>query len=382
MRIRVFTLVAACCAAFTAGGQTLSPAAGISLLTCGAGGELYSTFGHSAVRVYDPEQSLDLVFNYGTFDFNTPHFYSDFVRGKLNYMLNVTRFDHFLFAYEAEQRWVFEQQFNLTPEQKEQLFAFLVNNSLPENKYYLYDFLFDNCTTRIRDLLETECQITLPDKPLNHRPTFRALLYPHLTAMPWSKLGIDLLLGSRTDRVATPREYLFLPEFLMKALDNATVNGKPAVAGSHYLLPPDKQASYGAPFFTPAVLFIALLIAAGVATLLKLPLRGFDAAWFLLLGLFGLFLVFMWAGTDHYVTKANFNLLWAFPGHAVAAVALLRKRRPRWVRWYFAATLLLCALLCIFWTLLPQHLNSVLFFVVLLTGFRAFVELRVKHALS
>jgi hypothetical protein len=367
-----------CCAAFTAGGQPLSPAAGISLLTCGAGDELYSTFGHSAVRVCDPAQQLDVVFNYGTFDFNTPHFYTDFVRGKLNYMLSVTRFDYFLFAYEAEQRWVFEQTLNLTPEQKDLLFAFLLNNSLPENKYYLYDFLFDNCTTRIRDLLETECRIALPDEPLDEHPTFRELLYPHLATMPWSKLGIDLLLGSRTDRVATPREYLFLPEFLMKTLNSAEINGQPAVAESRYLFRPDEQLPRGAAFFTPTVLFLVLLIIVGVATLLKLPLKGFDAAWFLLLGLFGLFLVFMWTGTDHYITKANFNLLWAFPGHAVVAVALLRKRRPRWVRWYFAATVLLCALLCIFWALLPQHLNSALIFVALLTGLRALVELRTK----
>jgi hypothetical protein len=381
MRTCLFIAAAVCCAAFTASGQPLSPAARISLLTCGAGDELYSTFGHSAVRVCDTAQQLDLVFNYGTFDFNEPHFYADFVRGKLNYMLNVTKFENFLFAYEVEQRWVFEQALNLTPEQRQDIFAFLVNNSRHENKYYLYDFLFDNCTTRIRDLLETGCrgQLVLPDKPLDGRPTFRDLLYPHLRTMPWSKLGIDILLGSRTDRIAAPREYLFLPDFLSEAIAHAELNGQPAAAESRYLFRPDEQPQHSAPVFTPVVLFFALLIIVAAATFAKLPLKGFDAAWFLLLGLFGLFLVFMWTGTDHYVTKANFNLLWAFPAHAAAAVALLRKRRPRWIRWYFAATLLECLLLCIFWTLLPQHLNSSLIFVVLLTGLRAYAELRIRN---
>jgi hypothetical protein len=293
-------------------------------------------------------------------------------------MLSVTKFEYFMFAYEADQRWVFEQALNLTPEQKQEIAAFLINNSLPENKYYLYDFLFDNCTTRIRDLLEEKCsgQLVLPDKPLDKHPTFRNLLYPYLRTMPWSKLGIDLLLGSRTDRVATPREYLFLPEFLSEAIGGAVLNGQPAVAESRYLFRPVAQPPQRASFFTPAALFLVLLIIAGIATWAKLPLKGFDAAWFLLLGLFGLFLTFMWAGTDHYVTKANFNLLWAFPTHAVVAVAILRKRRPLWVRWYFAATLLACILLCILWPLLPQHLNSSLIFVTLLTGLRAFAAIR------
>jgi hypothetical protein len=370
--------------AFAASGQPFSPATRISLLTCGAGDELYSTFGHSAVRVCDTTRQLDLVFNYGTFDFNEPHFYANFVRGKLNYMLSVTKFENFMFAYEAEQRWVLEQTLHLAPEQKQKVAAFLIRNSLPENKYYLYDFLFDNCTTRIRDLLETECggQFVLPNQPLNRPPTFRELLYPHLQTMPWSKLGIDLLLGSRTDRVATPREYLFLPAFLSEAMDGALLNGQPAVAESRYLLRPGAQPAQGAPFFTPAMLFGLLLVLAGLATWIKLPLKGFDAAWFLLLGLFGLFLLFMWAGTDHYVTKANFNLLWAFPAHAVVAVALLRKRRPRWVKWYFIGTSAACILLCIFWALLPQHLNTSLLFVTLLTALRAFGEARIKPAIQ
>jgi hypothetical protein len=373
--------MAVCCAAIPVNGQSLSPAARISLLTCGAGDELYSAFGHSAVRVCDTAQQLDLVFNYGTFDFNQPHFYANFVRGKLNYMLHVTKFENFLFAYEAEQRWVFEQTLNLTPAQQQEIFAFLINNSLPENKYYLYDFLFDNCTTRIRDLLETVCggQWIWPDKPLDGRPAFRDLLHPYLHTMTWSKLGIDILLGSRTDRVATPREYLFLPDFLSEAAGNAVLHGQPAVAESRYLFRPGEQPPHSTPVFTPAILFLALLIIIAAATFAKLPLKGFDAAWFLLLGVFGLFLVFMWAGTDHYVTKSNFNLLWAFPAHVAAGIALFRKCRPRWIRWYFAATLLECVLLCIFWALLPQQLNSSLLFVTLLTGLRAMGELRIKN---
>jgi hypothetical protein len=375
MRTFLFAVIAACGTAIAASGQALSPTAKISLLTCGAGEELYSAFGHSAVRVCDPSQQLDLVFNYGTFDFNAPGFYTDFVRGKLNYMLHVTRFDYFLFAYEAEQRWVFEQVFDFTPEQQQRVFAFLANNSLPENKYYLYDFLFDNCTTRIRDLLETECrgELVFPAQPLDPPPAFRALLEPSLRTMPWSKLGIDILLGSRTDRTATPREYQFLPAFFSEAVGGAVLNGQPAVAESGYLFRPVLPPLHKTPWFTPATLFIALLLAVGIATWAKLPLRGFDAAWFMLLGVFGLFLVFMWAGTDHYVTKANFNLLWAFPAHVLAGAALCRKRRPRWVRVYFAATLVGCVLLCVCWALLPQHLNGSLFFVVLLTGLRSFM---------
>jgi hypothetical protein len=356
------------------GAQSLSPTATLSLLTCGPGAELYAAFGHSAVRVCDTARKLDLVFNYGTFDFEAPGFYMNFVRGKLNYMLHVTTFDHFMMGYMLDERWVEEQVFDLTPEEKQQVFAFLVNNSLPENRTYLYDFLFDNCTSRIRDLLAGlfPNQVAFPDEALEPAPTFRQMIYMYLPRMPWSKLGIDLLLGRRVDRVATPYEYLFLPDYLSAATEHTLIDHRPLTGAGHRLY--DNETPAGKRIlFEPWLIFALLLVVVVVAHLLRVPLRGFDAGFFFVVGLLGVLLVFMWAGTNHYVTKENFNLLWAVPAHAVAAVFLLRKQRPGWVAWYFAANTLLCLLLLACWPVLPQHLNTALLPVVALLGFRSCV---------
>lgn len=125
----------------------------ISLLTCTPGDELYSTFGHSAVRVFDSTSSKDIVFNYGMFDFEDPDFYVKFVKGKLRYFVAADNFENFKTEYQYYHRGITEQVINLSAEEKTAIQKFLYNNIREENKYYKYDFLFDNCTTRLRDII-------------------------------------------------------------------------------------------------------------------------------------------------------------------------------------------------------------------------------------
>ncbi|MBT8320736.1 MAG: DUF4105 domain-containing protein, partial [Eudoraea sp.] len=134
-------------------GGILSESAQISVLTCGSGQELYTAFGHSAFRVQDPVKDIDVVYNYGTFDFQAPNFYTNFAKGKLIYTLSRQRFENFLYDYELEKRWVKEQILDLDQDQKNDLIIFLENNYRPENRDYRYDFLFDNCSTKMPDIL-------------------------------------------------------------------------------------------------------------------------------------------------------------------------------------------------------------------------------------
>ena len=170
--------------------QALSERASISLLTGSPGTELYSTFGHSAIRVHDPSTGMDIVFNYGTFDFNTPNFYLKFAQGKLNYKLSIETFEQFRAGFIYENRSVVEQKFNLTQTQKNLLFALLEQNYLPENRFYKYDFFFDNCATRIRDLMITafgeDFQYQYPEEWKNSGLTFRNLIDMYLTNHHWS----------------------------------------------------------------------------------------------------------------------------------------------------------------------------------------------------
>lgn len=357
----------------------LSPNAKVSLLTCGAGEELYSTFGHSAIRVCDTVLQIDNVYNYGTFDFSDPNFYSNFVRGKLNYMLSVGKFNNFMLEYMMDERWVFEQSLNLDSLQRQAMFDFLENNRLPENRYYLYDFLFDNCSTRIRDVFEKTFpnQVVYPNTYLEGKPTFRDLLYRYLEKMPWSKFGIDLLLTHSIDREATPYEYMFLPDFLMSECQGATLNGEPLVSSTRYLFESDEAAAVdNGSFVTPVIVFWALFVAVLLLSLVNVPLKIFDTLFFFVLGLLGMLFLFMWFGTDHRLTNANLNLLWALPSHAVLAFWLLRKQRPMWLRKYFLVCCILSVLLFVFWKALPQRLNTAVLPILGTIALRTFAAAR------
>jgi hypothetical protein len=348
----------------------------ITLLTCSPGEELYSTFGHTAIRVTDAASGLDEVYNYGTFEF-APDFYYKFVKGKLLYALSVEDFRDFLFAYQAESRSITEQELTLNCLQKQQLYAALRVNAQPENRFYRYDFLFDNCTTRAGEIIAGNSGGTVQYKTLfpASQPTFRELIYVYLNRahQDWSKLGIDLLLGAKLDRKATNKETMFLPDNLLKAMDSATVGGTPLVQEKKPLLtmPDAATESY---LVTPFVFFLLLLVIFGGLSLTKKrwaqkAVSVFDFVLFFLLGAVGVLLLFMWFGTDHALCANNYNLLWALPTHLVAAFFLHKK--AAWMKQYLRVTFVVTVLLLLFWAFLPQHLNSALLPFVFLIALRS-----------
>ena len=356
----------------------------ISLLTCAPGQELYSTFGHTAIRVTNGAAGTDEVYNYGTFEFS-PDFYYQFVKGKLLYALSVEDFRNFVLQYQYESRSIQEQVLLLNCGQKQRLYEALQANALPANRFYRYDFLFDNCTTRAGDIIASNSGGRVQYRPLfsNEQPTFRHLIYTYLNRgrQDWSKLGIDLLLGARLDRQATNREAMFLPDNLLKAMDTATVNGQPLVQEETVLLdvPAVAAESY---LITPVVLFTALLLMVGMVSFVKRPwaarvLRLFDFFLFFVLGCTGVLLLFMWFGTDHQLCANNYNLLWALPTHLAASFFLLRKSER--VRWYFTANFFLAVLLLAAWAFLPQQLNSSLIPLILVIVLRSYLLSTKNH---
>ena len=351
----------------------------ISLLTCSPGTELYSTFGHSALRVVDKSTGTDIIYNYGVFDFNDPDFYAKFVRGKLLYYLDQENFIDFLYNYSADNRSVSEQLLQLTCSEKKEMQQFLFTNLRPENRSYKYDFLFDNCTTRLRDLvMKKSGKKYLTTDILSNQPTsFRNHIhyYLNMNRMHWSKLGIDLLLGAKLDRLMTADEAMFLPDYLEKGFDSSSNAGTPLVQQKIALyLKKDTGDMDGNPLTTPAFIFSFILGA--IAVLSFLSFRGSvtllalsDFLLFMVTGLLGVLLIFMWTGTDHQICANNYNLLWALPTHLIAAF-LTRKQTP-FAKNYFRFTALLSALLVLAWFFLPQELNPAIIPVVLLLGWRA-----------
>jgi hypothetical protein len=313
----------------------LSTKTQVSILTCGKGDELYSIFGHTAVRIYDSTSGMDLVFNYGTFDFETEGFYVKFVRGKLDYMLSVSSFKDFLDTYIQEDRSVSEQILDLTFNEKQAVFDYLENNYKGKNKYYKYDFFFDNCTTRIRDLLSTVLKDKLVwDQKVNlDNKTFREVLDDYIVTMPWVKFGFYLGLGSVTDRNPNFYEAMFLPDKLENGLALANVQGRtkfnPLVSKTLNINSVQNARVEQVSYTTPDIIFSLLLIVVLILSYLQIK-KGYQPYWLDLYlwtntSLAGILVLFLWFFTDHKATANNFNFLWANPIAFLAIGTILNK---------------------------------------------------------
>lgn len=349
----------------------------ISLLTCTPGDELYSIFGHSAIRITDSSNVgndyFDIVYNYGTFNFDDEGFYLKFMRGKLLYFISIVKFDDFKFDYQSTNRGMTEQVLNLTPTEKENIHFALKENLKEENRYYQYDFFLDNCTTRLRDIIEKYKQpqpLFHPVMPANTR--FRQAIHQYLDSgkQYWSKLGIDILLGARTDRIMTTSQQQFLPDNLMLAMDKSTPRMSLSSENLYQLTNNTDKKSW----FTP-VLFFSLLLGLFISLSLsknkyaQSVLNGLDGLLFFTTGLLGIILLFMWFFTDHSMTKNNYNLFWALPTHIIFSF-LINKNKP-FVKKYFLATAISLAILLLLWPFLPQQMNNSLIPVVLLLLYRS-----------
>ncbi|MEZ4874024.1 MAG: DUF4105 domain-containing protein [Flavobacteriaceae bacterium] len=302
---------------------SLSEDAEISIITIGPGKNLYDKFGHCAFRVKDEANNIDWAYNYGTYDFNTPNFYTKFAQGKLNYTLSVSYFQPFLEMYEEENRWVKQQVLNLSYSEKNDLFHYLQNNAKPENKEYLYDFLYDNCATKIRDVLVSVLgkKLHYNDSFVTQPYTFRQLIQKNVPVNSWGSLGMDIAIGAVVDQPATPWEYQFLPQYVYEAAATATLSAKegtePLISKTATLFSNSPKEEKNNFFLSPLFVFgcISLLILFITFKDLKNNRRSryLDGILFFTTGILGIFMLLLWFATDHSTTANNYNILWAFP---------------------------------------------------------------------
>ncbi|MCB0480104.1 MAG: DUF4105 domain-containing protein [Flavobacteriales bacterium] len=345
--------------------NTLSSQSQVSVLTVGPGEDLYSIFGHTAIRIKDDSLNVDVVFNYGTFEFSDD-FYVLFAMGKLNYKLDTEPFEVFKDAYIWENRWVKEQLLNLTQSQKQKILDALLINYRPENKYYLYDFFYDNCSTRPRDIIETalgpEVQLVYPQpKPDS---SFRDLTDVYLVQQSWGDVGIDLGLGSPSDVLATEKHKTFLPDYLLTSLSLSKIkdaNGTwiPLVSAQQEIVPNDPIQTEFDPLSPFMVFFYLLLLYLLVGVILQssVLLKILDSLLFSVVGLAGWLIIFLWFVTDHNTTQNNFNLLWCFPLLFPFGLLLWVKSQGKTIRRFWIFILALNGLVILTWYLLPQKMN-------------------------
>ena len=356
--------------------RELSNGAQISLLTEGPGEELYSGYGHTGIRVRDDLQQLDIVFHYGLFNFDAPGFYVNFLKGKLNYSMGATYFHNFYQSAELEQRTLTEQILRLNQTEKQKLYQLLLDNYKPENRQYWYDFFYDNCATRPRDLFEKAWSGNLKYADVTPSRSFRELLQHHQRYFPWIDLGIDLLHGANTDKIVPVRDEMFLPVFLHDHLAVATVKNAPAIQSEKTLLSFPEQAL---PSFwqLPGFFFLLLLLIEIYISLLWRNDRRswwiyiYDRLWFVTISLSSLLMLFMWLGTAHYATKNNWNVLWASPLFWWLSIAKL-KHTTSITRTVLKGVFILLVLTLLGWYFIPQSFNiavlPVLLILTLKTG--------------
>ena len=334
LRRSILLLLVLCATSLQAQQMPLSDGATASVLTCDPGNDFYTTFGHSAIRITDTASGIDRVYNYGTFDFDTPNFYWVFTRGRLDYQLSCTTFEDFMYEYAYEGREVREQPLTFEAGQVQNLFILLETNYLPQYRHYRYDILRDNCATRVRDIVysawaqDTVLQRTA--EPASYRRLLAARMKDDLE---WWHLGVDIVLGLTADHRCSAPERMFLPGELEAELAQCTTSSvwtAPFIVEPSRLLLPSHRTPLKASF-PPVVVFALLFAVVAVLTWKRKMPRWADRALFIIAGLCGLFLCFMWFGTDHWCTKWNLNVLWLSPLLLLIAVRL--ERSPRWALW-------------------------------------------------
>ena len=353
----------------------------VSLLTADPGTELYSSFGHSAIRMREmgPDGGRDLVFNFGTFDFDTPNFYGKFATGKLNYMLSVVPYDRFIVEYDYYKRGLREQVLDLNQEQKDFLLQHLDAQYAPERRFYKYDFFYNNCATKIRDAFDISMgkQLVWSDS-VGEEKTFRNLIDEFVLPLPWADFGIDLALGAVIDRPATELEKQFLPTYMEQAFANATIveNGvsRPLVRESRVLLEYPKE-NVQQSLLNPSMVFWLLTLVFAALTLYGFKkgklMKGLDVALFGTVGILGIVVAFLWFFTDHSATAWNLNILWAFPGHLVLVWGLVARPNATWISSYLLFVMGATVMTLLLWIFGLQSFSPALIPILLLLLLRS-----------
>jgi len=337
--------------------QTLTPEAradidsaiDVSFLTCGPGNEVYSLYGHTAIRLTDRSRGMDVAVNYGIFSFSKPFFVLRFIFGLTDYEMGIIPYPVFCREYEDEGRWVCEQHLALTAEEKMTIAAAIADNYRPEHRVYRYNYFYDNCTTRARDMIVNHLTgggVVYPsdggDAALSAPHTYRELVHAHCAGRPWTRFGNDMLLGVGADLKTTGEERQFLPVVMMRDMDGARVDGRRLVDYTAQPVPegrqPESQSGMPTPRTCALLLLMAVLVVTAAEIFAKKDLRWFDALLMTLCGMAGIVL-FLMLFSQHPTVRVNLQLLLLNPLPLFFIRAMLKRRR----HWQYALwTVLIC----------------------------------------
>ena len=351
----------------------------ISLLTCSPGKEVWAQYGHTAIRYYDKESGEDLAINYGIFSLDQTYFIPRFVLGMTDYRMGVQPMDMFLAQYSYEGRGVVEQVLNLSAEDKEVIYKALQENMKPENVVYRYNYFFDNCTTRARDMLVNHLHGKVVYPPAEEDATFRSMIHKWNNKYEWTQFGEDLLLGVNADRKTTKSEQQFLPENLRSDFDKARYNGKPLVKETNVLL--DAETEVAEPVFPLSPLSVALIFAVISLVMMLFSYRrqqvywAWDLALMLTSGLMGI-IFFVMIFSQHPCVSLNFILLFFNPLPLFFLYSTIKKKKVIW--WKIWGVLIILGLFGSLFQEIPLPILIVASFLLL----HCIVHLRINKAVA
>ena len=342
----------------------------LSLLTCGPGQEIYSLFGHTAIRYEDRRRGIDVVFNYGLFNFQSSNFILRFTLGETDYQLGAMNYRHFLAEYQLDNRDVWEQTLNLTTEEKQKLISQLQENYRPENRVYRYNFFYDNCATRPRDQVERAVGNSLRyDDDMTTTDTgrsFRDIVHQYCEGHPWAQFGIDLCIGSKADRPISRRQMMFAPFYLKDFFAKATLADstgiRPLVSLTEQpvvISDEDRQLSPAClpPLPAATLLFIIVGAATWYGIRRQKSLWGIDLMLFAAAGLSGCILSILALFSQHPAVSPNYVLFVFHPLHLICLPWMLRKVRKKKISRYMQANFAVLTLFILLLAVIPQKIN-------------------------
>lgn len=316
----------------------------ISLLTCGPYHEVYSLYGHTAIRIKNVKKDVDMVVNYGVFDFDKPHFIWRFIFGLTDYEMGVAPFDLFCREFSNEGRYIVQQVLDLTDEDKRRILDAIGRNALPENRVYRYNYFYDNCTTRARNMLigHMDGRIEYDKRGTEDVLTFREMIHSYNEKQLWARFGNDVFLGVMADRNTSLIERQFLPEHLMRDFSKATVVGKD---GKQRLLVKDTSTvlegntvSQGENFpLRPRDVMLILLLITVILTVAERKKRifwGFDALLLFFTGATGVLLTMM-IFSQHPAVSLNLQILMLNPLSLFCLFPVVKRARKKQGFWFW-----------------------------------------------
>jgi hypothetical protein len=297
----------------------------ISILTCAPGEDVYTAWGHTAIRIIDSANQTDIVYNFGTFDFNTPYFLVEFVKGNLNYFLSADYFQNFIAEYQYYGRSIKEQVLILSDAEKIKWHNALQKNLEGNNRYYLYNFITDNCTTRVKDGFYQFANSQVPPSKIKSFRT-HVVEAPYQQGIPWIGLGIDILLGAISDQAPSPLQAGFLPDLFYEQL--AAQPGHIATTQNYDFTKTTPIKPTDPIFYLVGLMFVYVFVGKWNARWAVIAAKFLDIILLFIFGLGGLLLVYMSLFSLHTACHNNFNIAWIHPLYWIALVCYFMK--PIW----------------------------------------------------